>query len=89
MKSIEYSISFICLIFIILNLNILNLMSQNNTIGYFENHLDIGKVKIPGTVTYNDQDKEYLIEGSGTNIWFGNDEFHFLFKKLFPWIFFF
>jgi len=59
-----------------------NAFAQKKSLGIFENHSDVGKVKIPGTVTYNADKGEYLISGSGTNIWFDRDEFHYVWKKM-------
>ena len=58
------------------------LFSQVNSLGLFENHQDIGEVKIPGSVSYNAEDQEYLIAGAGENIWFEQDQFHFLWKSV-------
>lgn len=48
----------------------------------FDDHSDIGKSKIRGSVNYDNHKQEYTLEGSGSNIWFDKDEFHFLWKKL-------
>ena len=55
--------------------------SQNSGLGIFENQDDIGKVGIPGSVSYNSKDTSYTITGGGTNMWFTSDEFHFVWKK--------
>ncbi len=56
--------------------------SQNKPLGLFDGSADVGKVGSPGSVAYDADRQEYLIEASGTNIWFGSDEFHFAWKKL-------
>ncbi len=56
--------------------------SQNSSIGLFENHGDIGKINIPGSVEYNAEQKTYTISGSGENMWFSNDAFHYLWKQV-------
>jgi Tol biopolymer transport system component len=63
-------------------MNNVSVNSQDNKLGIFEGHSDVGKVEHPGSVVYNSENQEYTIEGSGTNIWFGNDEFQYLWKKL-------
>ena len=55
------------------------LFSQDQ-IGIFENHQDVGEVAIPGSVAFNAEDQEYLIESSGENMWFGSDQFHYLWR---------
>ena len=52
-----------------------NMLAQNNPKGVFDGHQDIGAVKHKGDVSYHDHDQEYLIAGSGANMWFGDDQF--------------
>jgi TolB protein len=55
---------------------------SQDSIVKFEGHNDIVAVKLPGDAFYNAQKDEYIISGSGYNIWFDKDEFHFLWKKI-------
>ena len=50
--------------------------------GDFENHSDVGTVKINGAVKYNPESQTYLISGSGQNMWFKKDDFFFVWKKM-------
>jgi TolB protein len=50
-------------------------------IGIFESHADVGKVLHPGSVEYDAAQQSYTIAGSGENMWFGEDAFHFVWKK--------
>jgi len=43
---------------------------------------DIGKPKNLGSYVYNPRDQSYLLRGSGYNIWFERDEFHFMYNKI-------
>ncbi len=56
-------------------------MSQNSGVGLFDNHGDIGKVLKKGTAIYDAAKREYRIGGSGVNMWFGADEFQFVWKQ--------
>jgi TolB protein len=56
--------------------------SQPASLGIFESQGDIGKVNKPGSATYDSGKQEYAIEGSGANMWFGQDEFHFVWKRM-------
>jgi Tol biopolymer transport system component len=56
--------------------------SQNRAIGIFEGHGDIGKDVKPGSAVFNEETQEYELSGSGYNIWFDHDEFHFMWKKM-------
>lgn len=50
--------------------------------GIFENQLSVGKPKFKGTVSYDTEKQEYTIIGAGTNMWFDNDEFQYLYKSI-------
>ena len=47
-------------------------------IGFFHALSDVGPPLIPGRAAYQEPDQEYWLEGSGRNIWFGEDSFSFL-----------
>src|SRR5271157_6093759 len=52
------------------------------TIGIFEGHGDVGTVLHPGLVDYDAGKQSYAIAGSGENMWFAADAFHFVWKKV-------
>jgi TolB protein len=56
--------------------------SQSESLGIFERHNDIGKVNKPGSAAYDAEKQEYTIKGSGANMWFDHDEFHFVWKRM-------
>lgn len=78
--------SFTATVLILLSLGILfasgSAYCQDSNLGLFEKRGDIGAVLKPGSVTYNSKKQEYVIEGSGTNMWGGQDEFHFVWKRM-------
>lgn len=51
-------------------------------VGIFDQHGDIGPVKTPGAAVYDESSRTYTVRASGSNMWAGNDEFHFAWKKL-------
>lgn len=51
-------------------------------IGIFEAHGDIGTVLHPGAAEFDPAKKTYTISGSGENMWFKTDEFHFVWKQV-------
>lgn len=51
-------------------------------IGSFDQFSDVGKPEIPGTASYSEPSQTYKLSGSGQNIWFGEDSFSFLSKKI-------
>jgi len=57
-------------------------LSQETQFGIFQGRTDIGNPKIPGTIKYDGKKGEYLISGSGQNIWGAHDDFHFVWKKM-------
>ena len=56
--------------------------AQKGPTGIFENNTDIGNPKNAGSSVYNAADQSYSVKGSGYNIWFARDEFHYLYKKI-------
>ncbi|WP_162054309.1 PD40 domain-containing protein [Pontibacter pamirensis] len=56
--------------------------SQQQQIGVFEGSTDIGQVRKPGSATYKPSTQQYEVAGSGYNIWFDKDEFHYLWKRM-------
>ena len=70
---------------LILTLNCLVIhycIAQNQNLGIFKKHDDIGDVKLKGSASYNPATEKYKLEGAGTNMWFGVDELHFLWKSM-------
>jgi TolB protein len=57
-------------------------VSAQSPLGVFDDHLDVGKPKIAGSVGFDASAQTYVMKGSGYNIWFGRDEFQYAFKKL-------
>ncbi len=55
---------------------------QGGAVGMFEGRGDVGKVLHPGSAAYNAKTGEYQLSGSGYNVWFDRDEFHFAWKRL-------
>lgn len=63
------------------NFSVILSYSQNNP-GIFDADTDVGNVQKHGSVMYDPSSQEYTVEGAGTNMWFGHDEFHFVYKKM-------
>jgi TolB protein len=57
-------------------------ISQTPKIGIFDESTDIGTCLIKGSSVYNTATQEYTMTGSGVNMWFDKDAFHFLYKKM-------
>ena len=56
--------------------------AQTNPLGQFESSFDVGHPKNAGSAKYDPVTHSYMLKGSGYNIWFARDEFHFLFRKI-------
>ncbi|NMC40948.1 MAG: hypothetical protein GYA43_07230, partial [Bacteroidales bacterium] len=56
------------------------ILFPQNTI--FSHITDIGYPEIKGSSVYNDAEQSWLLKGSGYNIWFGRDEFHYAYEKI-------
>ncbi|MDQ3009382.1 MAG: DUF5050 domain-containing protein [Acidobacteriota bacterium] len=50
--------------------------------GLFEDARDIGAVKMPGLVVYDDAKKTYTVAGGGENMWATTDAFHYVYKRV-------
>ncbi|GAB3500195.1 SMP-30/gluconolactonase/LRE family protein [Spirosoma knui] len=57
-------------------------LAQNQSVGIFDGHGDVGAVLKPGSASYNSKTRQYELSGSGYNVWFDHDEFHFLWKRM-------
>lgn len=49
-------------------------------LGLFERHADVGTVLHPGSVAFDPAARTYTVTGSGENMWFAKDAFHFVWK---------
>jgi len=56
--------------------------NAQNQVGIFQTATDIGNPKNAGSSTYDEKTQQYLINGSGYNLWFNRDEFHYLYNKI-------
>jgi TolB protein len=68
------------LLFIFVTLNLSNMGAQQ--LGIFSNGADIGKVKHSGSCTFDSIINSYTLKGSGKNMWFNDDEFYFVWKRM-------
>lgn len=60
----------------------MNAQIPGSGIGSFDMLTDVGSPAIPGKVSYTEPEQVYHFSGSGSNIWFGNDSFSFLWKSI-------
>jgi len=60
----------------------LTAVAQENPLGQFEGHRDIGNPTLAGSASYDAANQEYTLTAAGTNMWFGRDQFHFVWKKM-------
>ncbi len=56
--------------------------SSQTIVGQFAGNGDIGPVKHAGSATYDPQSQSYTVVGSGSNMWFDHDEFHFAWRRV-------
>jgi len=67
---------------VLVSFMIFSISAFAQSVGIFDGQSDVGKVLHGGSATYNASSDEYVLSGSGSNIWFTNDEFHFVWKKM-------
>ena len=60
----------------------ITLVVRGQVVGAFEGHGDVGEVLHRGSAAYHAKTGEYELSGSGYNVWFDHDEFHFAWKRL-------
>jgi len=82
LKKVLFSGLFFSFLFISGQTTISETSNSNSKLGIFENQTNIGKPLQNGSVNYNSEDQEYLISGSGMNMWEGIDQFQFLYKSI-------
>ena len=56
--------------------------SQPKRLGVFAGQTDVGNPVKPGAATYDVEKQQYTIEGAGTNMWAGRDEFRYAWNQL-------
>ena len=56
--------------------------AQQSPLGLFEDHSDVGQVTKRGSVMYDASRARYTIAGSGANMWFDRDAFHFVWRRI-------
>jgi TolB protein len=56
--------------------------AETKPLGIFESHQDVGTVLHPGSAEFDSSHNTYTVSGSGENMWFGVDDFHFVWKKV-------
>jgi TolB protein len=68
----------LCLLFIFSQKS----FSQDNKVGIFDGHSDVGTDVKPGSAVHIPETGQYVITGAGYNIWADHDEFQFVWKKM-------
>jgi TolB protein len=56
--------------------------AQQAPLGLFQGETDVGQVTKRGSVTYDAAREQYTIAGSGANMWFDRDAFHFVWRRI-------
>ncbi|MBG0860479.1 MAG: PD40 domain-containing protein [Bacteroidales bacterium] len=69
-------------LFFILGTICITTLSQAQPIGVFRQSVDIGNPKNHGSAVYDQSEQTYTLKGSGYNIWFERDEFHYLYNTI-------
>jgi TolB protein len=50
--------------------------------GIFASQSDVGPVLHQGSTSYDSENQTYQLSGSGSNVWFKSDEFHYVYRKI-------
>src|SRR5437762_960411 len=71
------------LIIIPLGIMVYNIaFSQNQPVGIFDGHSDVGANVKPGSATFIRATGQYVVSGAGYNVWGDHDEFQYVWKKM-------
>ncbi|GAC1487809.1 MAG: SMP-30/gluconolactonase/LRE family protein [Gemmatimonadaceae bacterium] len=57
-------------------------LGAQSVVGAFESQADIGRTRRAGSASYDQRRQDYLVEGSGQNMWGDRDDFHFVWKRM-------
>jgi len=55
---------------------------ETSKLGPFSDETDVGNVRKPGSAEYDSERGRFLIAGGGENMWFTNDAFHYVWKRV-------
>ncbi|MCB0688047.1 MAG: PD40 domain-containing protein, partial [Saprospiraceae bacterium] len=70
-------------VLLLLSFIMTNLLSfGQSSIGIFNLSKDVGDPKLKGHSSFDDSNQTYTLSGSGYNIWFERDEFHYLYNQI-------
>ncbi|MBS0000385.1 MAG: TolB family protein [Cyclobacteriaceae bacterium] len=71
------------MLILICTLTFMNIsFAQEKNLGIFQHSGDFGNPENSGSTAYNESTQTYTIKGSGYNIWFERDEFHYVYDEL-------
>ena len=59
-----------------------NAVGAQTPVGIFDAQTDIGRVRGPGSASYDPRLQSYAVAGSGQNMWNNHDDFHFVWKRM-------
>lgn len=51
-------------------------------LGLFTSQADVGNPALKGSAVFDPETDSYILSGAGKNMWLGQDEFHFVWKRL-------
>ncbi len=83
-KRVNVSMGALTVLFLLLGVVASNrsFAQTSGPVGMFEGHGDVGTVLHPGSTEFDAAKKSYTLTGSGTNMWFAEDDFQFAWKKM-------
>jgi WD40 repeat protein len=65
-----------------LAIHLLGLTMSEQKVGVFDGSCLVGSVLLPGNVLYQKANDSYTVSAAGENMWFSNDAFFFIWKKV-------
>jgi hypothetical protein len=55
---------------------------SSRSLGQFTAQTDVGNPALKGSAVYDAETQSYVVSGAGKNMWFDQDEFHFVWKQV-------
>jgi len=64
------------------DISVAHAQAGNQNLGQFQAQADLGTILRPGSGHYDASKDSYTVSGSGANLWFGIDDFHYVWKQM-------
>ena len=78
----RYGCSLLLAVPLLIGTTIARAQTSTQSLGQFQGQGDLGTILLPGSGDFAATKDTYTVSGSGANLWFGVDDFHYVWKKM-------